>query len=98
MLFNCFRIAFFGESSKFKLVFQTISATCHFPDVQSAVDTTVQVLQCGIPMARIGKNFISGKNEQVSKVTSQCKLTRKNLLLYIGYAFLSLSPIPVKLI
>ncbi|XP_060589716.1 probable D-lactate dehydrogenase, mitochondrial isoform X3 [Ruditapes philippinarum] len=31
----------------------TISATCHFPDVQSAVDTTVQVLQCGIPMARI---------------------------------------------
>lgn len=31
----------------------TVSATCHFPDVQSAVDTTVQVLQCGIPMARI---------------------------------------------
>ncbi|WAR12916.1 LDHD-like protein [Mya arenaria] len=31
----------------------TISATCTFPDVQSAVDTTVQVLQCGIPIARI---------------------------------------------
>ncbi|XP_014680851.1 PREDICTED: probable D-lactate dehydrogenase, mitochondrial [Priapulus caudatus] len=31
----------------------TASAVCSFPDVQSAVDTTVQTLQCGIPMARI---------------------------------------------
>ncbi|XP_064610361.1 probable D-lactate dehydrogenase, mitochondrial [Liolophura sinensis] len=31
----------------------TISAVCSFPSVQAAVDTTVQVLQCGIPMARI---------------------------------------------
>lgn len=31
----------------------SVSAVCHFPDIQSAVDTTVQVLQCGIPMARI---------------------------------------------
>ncbi|VDI59689.1 D-lactate dehydrogenase (cytochrome) [Mytilus galloprovincialis] len=31
----------------------TVSAVCHFPDVQGAVDTTVQVLQCGIPIARI---------------------------------------------
>ncbi|CAH1776052.1 unnamed protein product [Owenia fusiformis] len=30
-----------------------LSAICHFPDVQSAVDTVVQTLQCGIPMARI---------------------------------------------
>ncbi|KAL3860695.1 hypothetical protein ACJMK2_010786 [Sinanodonta woodiana] len=31
----------------------TISATCHFESVQAAVDTTVQVLQYGIPIARI---------------------------------------------
>ncbi|KAK3608029.1 hypothetical protein CHS0354_031015 [Potamilus streckersoni] len=31
----------------------TISATCHFETVQAAVDSTVQVLQCGIPIARI---------------------------------------------
>lgn len=30
-----------------------VAAICHFPDVQSAVDTTVQVLQAGIQMARI---------------------------------------------
>ncbi|CAH1780049.1 unnamed protein product [Owenia fusiformis] len=30
-----------------------VSAVCHFPSVQSAVDTTVQVLQCNIPVARI---------------------------------------------
>jgi hypothetical protein len=37
-------------------VFQSVSAVCHFPDIQSAVATTVQVLQCGIPMARIGRS------------------------------------------
>lgn len=31
----------------------TISAVCHFPSVQSAVDSTVMTLQCGIPIARI---------------------------------------------
>ncbi|KAK3085218.1 hypothetical protein FSP39_000122 [Pinctada imbricata] len=31
----------------------TVSAVCCFDSVQAAVDTTVQVLQCGIPMARI---------------------------------------------
>ncbi|XP_076448799.1 putative D-lactate dehydrogenase, mitochondrial [Babylonia areolata] len=31
----------------------TLSAVVHFPSVQEAVDTTVQVLQCGVPMARI---------------------------------------------
>ena len=36
------------------ILFQTLSATCHFQDIQSAVDTTVGVLQCGIPIARIG--------------------------------------------
>lgn len=30
-----------------------MSAVCSFEDIQAAVDTTVQVLQCGIPMARI---------------------------------------------
>ena len=40
-----------------QLCLQTISATCTFPDVQSAVDTTVQILQCGIPMARIGQSM-----------------------------------------
>ncbi|XP_029641647.1 probable D-lactate dehydrogenase, mitochondrial isoform X2 [Octopus sinensis] len=32
---------------------KTISAVCHFPSVQAAVDTTVMTLQCGIPIARI---------------------------------------------
>lgn len=31
----------------------TVAAVVHFNGVQEAVDTTVQVLQCGIPMARI---------------------------------------------
>ncbi|KAM9302339.1 putative D-lactate dehydrogenase, mitochondrial [Gastrophryne carolinensis] len=31
----------------------TVAATCSFPSVQAAVDSTVQVLQCGIPIARI---------------------------------------------
>lgn len=31
----------------------TIAASCHFPSVQAAVDSTVMTLQCGIPMARI---------------------------------------------
>nr|XP_022345281.1 probable D-lactate dehydrogenase, mitochondrial isoform X1 [Crassostrea virginica] len=31
----------------------SVSAVCSFESIQEAVDTTVQVLQCGIPMARI---------------------------------------------
>ncbi|KAM4614285.1 putative D-lactate dehydrogenase, mitochondrial [Discoglossus pictus] len=30
-----------------------VSAVCAFPSVQAAVDSTVQVLQCGVPIARI---------------------------------------------
>ncbi|XP_025115448.1 probable D-lactate dehydrogenase, mitochondrial isoform X2 [Pomacea canaliculata] len=30
-----------------------VSAVVHFPSVQGAVDTTVQILQCGIPIARL---------------------------------------------
>ncbi|XP_041047604.1 probable D-lactate dehydrogenase, mitochondrial [Carcharodon carcharias] len=30
-----------------------VSAVCSFPTVQAAVDCTVQILQCGIPIARI---------------------------------------------
>ncbi|XP_069460336.1 probable D-lactate dehydrogenase, mitochondrial [Ambystoma mexicanum] len=30
-----------------------VSAVCAFPSVQAAVDSTVQILQCGIPIARI---------------------------------------------
>lgn len=32
-----------------------VSAVCSFPSVQSAVDSTVQILQAGVPIARIGK-------------------------------------------
>ena len=32
---------------------QTVAAVCSFPSVKAAVDTTVQVLQAGIPVARI---------------------------------------------
>ncbi|MEE6499620.1 hypothetical protein FKM82_003514 [Ascaphus truei] len=30
-----------------------VSAVCAFPSVQAAVDSTVQILQCGVPIARI---------------------------------------------
>ncbi|KAG8437237.1 hypothetical protein GDO86_008081 [Hymenochirus boettgeri] len=30
-----------------------VSAVCAFPSIQAAVDSTVQILQCGIPIARI---------------------------------------------
>ncbi|GFS20019.1 lactate dehydrogenase D [Elysia marginata] len=32
---------------------KTISAVCHFNEVSEAVDTVVQILQCGIPMAKL---------------------------------------------
>lgn len=32
-----------------------VSAVCSFPSVQAAVDSTVQILQAGVPIARIGK-------------------------------------------
>ncbi|BFZ12555.1 hypothetical protein BsWGS_15595 [Bradybaena similaris] len=32
---------------------KTIAAVCHFNSVQEAVDTVVQILQCGIPMAKL---------------------------------------------
>ncbi|XP_072278804.1 probable D-lactate dehydrogenase, mitochondrial [Pyxicephalus adspersus] len=31
----------------------TVAAVCAFPNIQAAVDSTVQILQCGIPIARI---------------------------------------------
>ncbi|XP_068116052.1 probable D-lactate dehydrogenase, mitochondrial isoform X3 [Hyperolius riggenbachi] len=31
----------------------TMAAVCAFPSVQAAVDSTVQILQCGVPIARI---------------------------------------------
>lgn len=33
----------------------TVAAVCSFPSVQAAVDSTVQVLQAGVPVARIGE-------------------------------------------
>lgn len=33
----------------------TLAATCAFPSVQAAVDSTVQILQAAVPMARIGE-------------------------------------------
>ena len=32
-----------------------VSAVCSFPSVQAAVDSTVHVLQAGVPIARIGE-------------------------------------------
>ncbi|EHB04684.1 Putative D-lactate dehydrogenase, mitochondrial [Heterocephalus glaber] len=32
---------------------ETVAATCAFPSVQAAVDSTVQMLQCAVPLARI---------------------------------------------
>ena len=36
------------------LLFQVVSAVCQFDSIQEAVDTTVMVLQAGVPIARIG--------------------------------------------
>lgn len=33
----------------------TVAATCAFPSVQAAVDSTVQILQAAVPVARIGE-------------------------------------------
>ena len=44
---------------------QTLSAVVSFPGVQEAVDTTVQVLQCGVPMARIGEFLIGSSNQHL---------------------------------
>lgn len=35
-----------------------VSAVCSFPSVQSAVDSTVQILQAGVPIARIGEHCL----------------------------------------
>lgn len=35
-----------------------VSAVCTFPSVQAAVDSTVQILQAGVPIARIGEEII----------------------------------------
>ena len=42
-------------SGQYPVNVQTVAAVCHFPSVKAAVDTTVSVLQAGIPVARIGK-------------------------------------------
>lgn len=33
----------------------TVAATCAFPSVQAAVDSTVHILQAAVPVARIGE-------------------------------------------
>lgn len=33
----------------------TVAATCAFPSVQAAMDTTVHILQAAVPVARIGE-------------------------------------------
>lgn len=33
----------------------TVAAICAFPSVQAAVDSTVQILQAAVPVARIGE-------------------------------------------
>lgn len=35
-----------------------VSAVCSFPSVQAAVDSTVQILQAGVPIARIGEQMM----------------------------------------
>ena len=50
-------IVFFGIklilSLSLFLSFQTIAVVCSFPTIASAVTTTVEVLQTGIPVARV---------------------------------------------
>lgn len=40
------------------------SAVCSFPSVQAAVDTTVQVLQAGVPIARIGETLAGRQGDR----------------------------------
>ena len=37
---------------------QTVSAVCPFPTAEAAVNTTVEILQVGIPIAKIGEEFL----------------------------------------
>lgn len=65
---------------------QTLSAVCNFENVQQAVDTTVQVLQMGIPMGRIGERiypFINCKTIFLfqQKTIQDCIFT--NILFYM---------------
>jgi len=41
-----------------------VSAVCSFPSVQAAVDSTVHVLQAGVPIARIGEERGAGREER----------------------------------
>jgi hypothetical protein len=34
--------------------YQIVAVVCQFPDVQAAINTTVTILQTGIPIAKIG--------------------------------------------
>ena len=52
---------------------QTLSAVVSFPGVQEAVDTTVQILQCGVPMARIGEFSIDFRHLHTTSTTKWCK-------------------------
>lgn len=47
-----------------------VSAVCSFPSAQSAVDSTVQILQAGVPVARIGKEKRQKKTKRYIKVNN----------------------------
>uniref|UniRef100_A0A8D0H2K7 Probable D-lactate dehydrogenase, mitochondrial n=1 Tax=Sphenodon punctatus TaxID=8508 RepID=A0A8D0H2K7_SPHPU len=71
----------------------TAAAVCAFPSVRAAVDSTVQVLQAGIPIARIGELVqLNGGSDftwaQEQEVRSQLWAARHNA----WYAALALRP------
>ncbi len=41
---------------------------CQFPSIQTAVDSAVGVLQCGIPVARIGEKITHMKKDFLKNV------------------------------
>ncbi len=47
--------------SHWSVCFQFGAAICFFQDVQSAVDTVLQILQCAVPMARLGECLLQNQ-------------------------------------
>lgn len=48
-----------------------VSAVVTFPSVQAAVDSTVEILQTGVPIARIGKATLRRAERSPEKIMKQ---------------------------
>ena len=55
---------------------------CQFPSIQTAVDSAVGVLQCGIPVARIGEEITHERRTFKKNVENFKSKSFKLLFLY----------------